>query len=515
MEYLLYCRKSSEDKNRQQLSIPAQVREMGEFAAKHNLTIRETFSEEKSARKPGRRSEFNAMISKIRKGECRRILCWHTNRLSRNPEEGGMLQQLLADGVLLEIRTPYESIDTSTNDIMVGVSFGSNSQYSKELSYNTRRGLREKVSRGEWPTLAPAFYRNCGDRKGNKNIEPDPMWGRYYSLWVDQIINNRLNLTQATRLLKEMGVRTRHGKFYTQSMVHRIMRMPVYYGLLEYGDLEPVQGTWEPLVSKSRWLALQQVLDDKSKPNLTKHNHAYRKLLLCPRCGMHIVPYTKIKNGHKYTYYSCSKRNGNCGNQPIRIEELDDQLSAMVSQVSINEGTLIKLKELTAAKLAESHSFETDKVADVEIKLNAISKNLDQLLQMRMNGELSGEEYLQTKKKLLSEKEHYENTRSSVRVNRDDVRIQLEQFFDSAFSLETTFANGTLEQKSRIVYALCERIELDDRNIRWNFRKPWQRMVLVKSDPKPELMGGWRGSNPRPSVPQTDAPPTELQPPFA
>lgn len=211
-------------------------------------------------------------------------------------------------------------------------------------------------------------------------------------------------------------------------MVHRIMRMPTYYGLLQYSDYEPVKGKWEPLISKMKWDELQKVLDDKSKPSVTKHNHAYRKLLTCPRCGLHIVPYTKFKNGHKYTYYGCSKRNGNCGNPPVTLEQLEQQLFEVVSSVSIDQDILSQLKEITRTKLEEDYGFEISKVNEAEVRLNVISKNLDQLLQMRVDGELTSEEYMTAKAKLTSEKEHHESVRSSVRVNRDDVRNQLELF---------------------------------------------------------------------------------------
>ncbi len=70
-KYFLYCRKSSEDKKKQFLSIPAQIREMSEYAKVNNLVIVETFSEEKSAKIPNKRKEFNRMIEAIQSGKCK------------------------------------------------------------------------------------------------------------------------------------------------------------------------------------------------------------------------------------------------------------------------------------------------------------------------------------------------------------------------------------------------------------------------------------------------------------
>jgi len=63
-KYFLYARKSTEDEERQVMSIEAQLTELEEFAKREKLEISERFIESKSAKKPGREI-FNAMIAKI------------------------------------------------------------------------------------------------------------------------------------------------------------------------------------------------------------------------------------------------------------------------------------------------------------------------------------------------------------------------------------------------------------------------------------------------------------------
>ena len=53
-KYFLYARKSTEDEERQVMSIDAQLAELAEFAKRENIEIVETFIESKSAKKPGR-----------------------------------------------------------------------------------------------------------------------------------------------------------------------------------------------------------------------------------------------------------------------------------------------------------------------------------------------------------------------------------------------------------------------------------------------------------------------------
>ncbi len=481
-EYFLYCRKSSEDKGKQQLSIPAQIREMKEYAAKNNLTIKKIFQEEKSAKIPYKRKEFNKMIDEIKAGKCSRIACWHLNRISRNQLESGIIGQMLTDRQIIEIRTPMEVLDSTTNDIMFGVLSGSNSQYSKELSYNTKRGIREKIMRGEWPTSAPAFYVNVGQVKGTKTIAPDPKWGHFYSQWVEKIIDQKMNCAQAWRLLKEMGVQTKKGKAYTKSMVHRILRNPVYCGVFRYGDYPETVGKWEPLISKSQWYRLQDILNDKMKPSQSKHDLPYRKLMKCGKCGLSITAYKKTKkSGREYYYLVCTKKNGNCGNDPITVDQMETMIVEQLKSVELNQEQVEKLKKIVLRKLDEEFVFEINKRKENSAELDKISEKLDRLLTMRLEGELSKEEYEEHREPLNRRQVELSEIQDSIGFNRDEVRNVFEKFFDYAFSLEKIFWQGTWEERTRLFKAIGENIILEDKQIRLNFKEPWLTLLSVKN----------------------------------
>ena len=75
-KYFLYARKSTEDDDRQVMSIEAQLFELRELARKENLEILEEFQESKSAKTPGREI-FDEMMAKIENGGDFGILAWH------------------------------------------------------------------------------------------------------------------------------------------------------------------------------------------------------------------------------------------------------------------------------------------------------------------------------------------------------------------------------------------------------------------------------------------------------
>ena len=172
MKYVLYARKSTESEERQTLSIEAQLRELREFAAREQLEIVASLCEAKTAKEPGR-TRFGEMLAMIERGDATGILSWHPDRLARNSIDGGRIIYLLDTGALKNLRFPtfwFES--TPQGKFMLNIAFGQSKYYVDNLSENVKRGIRQKLHRGEWPALAPIGYVN--DLK-TKKIDVDPV----------------------------------------------------------------------------------------------------------------------------------------------------------------------------------------------------------------------------------------------------------------------------------------------------------------------------------------------------
>jgi len=70
MKYIAYVRKSTDEKDKQVLSIDAQVAELKEFAKKQNLEILDFVCESRTAKTIGR-PLFNKMLQRIENGSGR------------------------------------------------------------------------------------------------------------------------------------------------------------------------------------------------------------------------------------------------------------------------------------------------------------------------------------------------------------------------------------------------------------------------------------------------------------
>src|SRR3989344_6093989 len=159
-KFFLYARKSTDVEDKQVLSIEAQLTELRAFGKQQKLEVFQEFVEKQSAKIPGR-PIFNDMISRLEAGEANGILAWHPDRLARNSVDGGKIIYLIDCGHITALKIPQFWFEpTPQGKFMLNIAFGQSKYYVDSLSENTKRGLRQKVRRGEYPGLVPIGYIN-------------------------------------------------------------------------------------------------------------------------------------------------------------------------------------------------------------------------------------------------------------------------------------------------------------------------------------------------------------------
>jgi DNA invertase Pin-like site-specific DNA recombinase len=418
-KFFLYARKSTDVEDKQVLSIEAQLQELRDYAKQENLDIAREFVEKQSAKIPGR-PVFNEMISCLEKGDADSILAWHPDRLARNSVDGGKIIYLLDIGKLVNLRFPTFWCDnTSQGKFMLNMAFGQSKYYTDSLSENTKRGLRQKVRRGEYPGLSPIGYINDSRTKtiivDNKSA---PVILKAFEMYAE----GNQTLDSIGVFLAQNNLLTKHGKKIHRTRATFVLSNPFYYGHFRYSG-EVYEGKHEPIVSKKLFDQVQEVLKRKSRPTYRKKTgaQAYCGLLNCGTCGMMITGEYRIKkqvNGtqHFYTYYHCTKkrRDMKCPESCIRQESLDKQISALLKKVSMPldwaeylNGRLEKDKMESAQSVSAFVKENENRVKDIVVKLQ-------RLLDGYLDQDVEKEVYREEKAKLLSEKKSLEEQIASA-----------------------------------------------------------------------------------------------------
>jgi DNA invertase Pin-like site-specific DNA recombinase len=168
--YGVYARKSSESEDRQVQSIERQIDDFIELQQREQLTFYEVPIEESQSAFSVGREGFNKLVSLTKKGKVNAWLCWHANRLSRNPIDAGVIIDLLDRGLLHHIRTPSRIyLNTPTDKMMLQIEFTMSKKDSDDKSMFVKSGLKKRYKKGLPNGKAPIGFLNdktkdIGDR---------------------------------------------------------------------------------------------------------------------------------------------------------------------------------------------------------------------------------------------------------------------------------------------------------------------------------------------------------------
>ena len=478
-KFFLYARKSTDVEDKQVRSIEDQIAELRAFAKQENLNIVDVFIEKQSAKVPGR-PIFNEMLDKIEKGEANGILAWHADRLARNSVDGGRIIYLLDTGKLASLKFPtlwFEN--TPQGKFMLNIVFGQSKYYVDSLSENTKRGLRQKVRRGEYPSFAPIGYIN--DSR-NKTIIVDKKKAKIIKEAFELYAKGNSRLEDICDFLAQRGIKSRGGKRIHKTRATFILSNPFYTGLFKYGG-ELHEGKHEPIIAKKIFDKVQEVLKQRGRPqHKTKYEpQPFCGLLRCGTCGMMITGEYRIKkqkngNEHHYVYYHCTKKNKSmkCPEPCIRQEELDKQISFLLQKVSLRPDWAEKLLKMTEADKEKSAQSTSAFVQESREKIKKINIKLQRLLDGYLEQDIEREIYRQEKTKLLLEKKSLEEKIIRIEQKQNGWLEPMAEWIKVASSLEKTARDNDLFAKKVIAKEIFgSNLRLASRAVRGEPQNQW------------------------------------------
>jgi site-specific DNA recombinase len=355
VKYCLYARKSTEQDEKQALSIDSQVKEMLAIAERDGLEIIDIRREAHSAKDSGQRPVFKDLLEDVRRDRFNGILTWAPDRLSRNAGDLGSVVDLMDQKHLVEIRTYGQQFRNSPNEKFLLMILCSQAKLENDnKSINVKRGLKTRVEMGLWPAPAPTGYmkEKRMDRKCETLI--DPLRAPVIKQMFEKVAYEKWSGRKVYNWLKfDLNFKTLGGnKNLSLGNVFRILENHFYYGVFEYPTKS---GNWytgkhQPIISKELYDMVQGQI--KSLFIRTENKEfAFTKLMTCGLCGSGITAdekFKKLKDGgvNRHIYYGCSRsKDRSCKGGCINEENLIKQLTKLLNEVDLDElGVKEKLK---------------------------------------------------------------------------------------------------------------------------------------------------------------------------
>ncbi len=476
--YVMYLRKSTRAEDRQIASIQSQKAELKILARTNSLRAGRTIAESRSASKPGRPG-FAELLRLVESGEVNSILTWKLNRLARNFDDGGKIISLLQAGKIREIRTPAKTYLPTDNAVVLAIELGMANQYARDLSEDTKRGLRSKVERGEMPGAAPLGYRNVRHGK-RKKIAIDPRRGPAVKEAFTLYATGEYTTGQISEHLATRGVLSQRrwgfsgGKPLGLDRISKILTNPFYYGHFRYaGELR--EGSHEPLITKALFDEVQVQLS-KRWPNAPRRlivPKAFLGLLHCGECGCSVT--AERQKGH--IYYRCTKKNPrrNCAQPYVREEDLTSEILGVLSPFVLQSEIIDELRAMHTRDEAESIKNSANRIKPLEQQLERLDSALEDLLDMRLDGEIDANLFARKKATLLGEKKRCEEDLATEIAGNGNTRLEpLQKWLLTAQNLGETLASGSpnaIAHVSRKIFG--SNLLLFGKRVRGEAVEPW------------------------------------------
>lgn len=494
LKYYIYLRKSSEGEDRQVQSIERQADEVHKLINHDGLQVVGTFQECKSAMIPENRPEFKKMVRGIKTGKANGIICWHLNRLARNPLESGIIQQLLEDGKIQSIITRDREYTSADNAIIFSVESSLATQYSKDLGKMVRSGMDKKASQGIAPFKAPIGYLNTkmAEHGSNYIIKDPDRFDIIRQIW-DMILSRQYTTSKILEIVvNETGLKPRpphRGKLgqLTLSGVYSLLTNPFYTGLFYYrGQL--IAGKHEPMITMAEFDSVQELLGRKGNSRYQKHKFTYTGIMKCGECGCAITATKKsklIKSNQlykNYTYYYCTQRKQGvtCLSRKIlTVDELENQIVEEMQSTSISDSFF----NLAVEIVKQNSEYLKSQVETIEQQQKKeiinIEKEVKNLLQLRISDVITDGEFQQ-------EKQTRENKLAVINLKLEESKrhpyyllTEIESKLKELVNLEERFISASEEGRRKIFLTLGENYLLNGKKL--SVIKPLWLQTIAKN----------------------------------
>jgi site-specific DNA recombinase len=466
MKCAVYVRVSTEEQAKEGYSLAAQTDKIIEYIKNKGWTYSEIYSDEGYSAASRRRPALELALAAAQERRFDVLLVYKIDRLSRNLKDLiEIVEELAKYGIGFKSIT--ELIDTTTPEgRLMFHQFGSFAQYERELiAQRTGLGRSRRLKLGLWPGGCAPFGYKLVDSK-LQIVEKE---AKLVRLMFELYLNKNLGVMNIANYLNENKIKTKQGRKWRFTVVHKILNNPTYMGYLARGG-ERVSGAHKPIIKEEVFNKVKETLPTrKAKTRLFVSPNLFTGFIYCG-CGsaMHMM-YPGLPNKAKYKYYACTRRltYKDCKTEYIRADILENSVIDQLKQIAEDKPRLQAI--ITNLKKENNKLLPTLKRDNQKItnKISSLTKEKNGLL--RWMSQKAAKPYTLN---VLNERfEKIELELNDLTHSRWQVEEELKKRLHFGLSSEKvslylknfveTFARLDRQEKKKILMEVIHKIKVD------------------------------------------------------
>lgn len=385
-----YCRFSSENQA-DGFSIEAQKNAISEFASRMGYEIIRFYVDEaKSGTTTEGRTAFLDMLSDSKNHEFQVVIVHKLDRFARSRIDSAVSKKVLKDNGVRLISVLEQLDDSPESIILESVLEGMNEYYSKNLSRETKKGMKVAGAKGRILGTIPYGYIADKDNKFQivykeaENVR-----------FIYDCFNKGMTFKALREELKKNNIQTRAGNWFNDSNLRQMLTNPTYMGDYHFGTAV-YSGVVPPIVSRDLFDSVQVIIQKHKRVVPKDKGTAYLLTgLIFHSCGEAMVGYKSIKKGKAYYYYRCRKK------EPkgyVYKQAIEDAVLVAVQDFFTDEKVIsVYVKECNKALKDIKKSSD---VGALHKRANELKTQSSKLLDLYLNGTISQELYMEKKERI-------------------------------------------------------------------------------------------------------------------
>ena len=517
-QFLAYARVSTDDQERAGLSIPAQIREMQEYAHAKGIAIVEMYQEAESAfSDESRRPNFWRMVERAKADQkISGILVHDHSRFFRDPYAGPQVKgELLAHGVrVYSVTEPEYDPRTIAGLAIEKMTEFKNASYSIDVAFHTIKGMKENLARRDAEIgycfknggAAPWGYRSYKvqrgvDRRGASIMktlwEKDetvvagrPVWEWARHVLIELRLKQHASLDQIRDFLNEHDIPSPRKRYWSPSSWRELLENSALLQYAGYGvwnvhakhgrhrpasQWQIVEKAHPPIISLEEAEAILEVNahqrklgTDRSKCRMASVRTQGSRyllsggLLICKRCGANLVGY----RNQGRLYYVCGakayRKGLGCGaSMQLRKEEIEDAVATEVGLLFESWTDTKRLMETINEELRAVRQQQTSGSVEIVRELAKIEEEIGNIRQA-IKGGLDDMEWANTELgRLKAKREGLLARQEAFGMEPTVPQFDLTQVEECRRRFAEAFAQGTNEERRAFARVFVKKIEVD------------------------------------------------------
>lgn len=397
---VLYARVSTAKQADNDLSLPAQLKHLREYARKNGWTIVKEYIEEAKSARTDNRPDFLSMMGLARDKAVRfdAILVWKFSRFARNREDSIMWKATLRRlGVqVISINEPNDR--TPMGKVYEGFIEIMDEMYSMQVSHDTYRNMVENAERGNFNGGCPNYgykpVRTDGGKPHLQIVESE-------AAVVKEMFRMALlghGAKEIASALNEKRFTTRKGNSWAKGSILNILKNPIYAGyyvwnrktkseyIKDFGVIAnqiTKENAHPAIITPEEQAKVIELLHSRTPktihPREVASEFLLSGLLRCGRCGSKMIG-TLAKSG-RYQYYACQRYikegKASCAQSLIPTLSLEAQFIEAIKAKLLNPEAIGRLTQQVNEQLKVTGDKTKTEIENVDAQLRELHKKLN------------------------------------------------------------------------------------------------------------------------------------------